>query len=196
MARNAKVARETKETNISIELNLDGSGEHQIDSPVPFFNHMLSAVARHGFFDLNVKATGDIEIDAHHTVEDMGIVLGEVVKKALGDKAGVRRFGRSTMPMHEALASVIIDLSGRPYLVYNVDMPKVKVGEFDVELVEEFFVAFCNHSGANIHVNLAYGDNLHHIIEAIFKAFGRALDEATSLDPRIVGVMSTKGSLE
>ncbi len=196
MARSAKVARETKETNISIELNLDGSGEHQIDSPVPFFNHMLSAVARHGFFDLNVKATGDIEIDAHHTVEDMGIVLGEVVKKALGDKAGVRRFGRSTMPMHEALASVIIDLSGRPYLVYNVDMPKVKVGEFDVELVEEFFVAFCNHSGANIHVNLAYGDNLHHIIEAIFKAFGRALDEATSLDPRIVGVMSTKGSLE
>ncbi len=196
MARSAKVARETKETNICIELNLDGSGEHQIDSPVPFFNHMLSAVARHGFFDLNVKATGDIEIDAHHTVEDMGIVLGEVVKKALGDKAGVRRFGRSTMPMHEALASVIIDLSGRPYLVYNVDMPKVKVGEFDVELVEEFFVAFCNHSGANIHVNLAYGDNLHHIIEAIFKAFGRALDEATSLDPRIVGVMSTKGSLE
>ncbi len=196
MARSAKVARETKETNISIELNLDGSGEHQIASPVPFFNHMLSAVARHGFFDLDVKATGDIEIDAHHTVEDMGIVMGEVVKKALGDKAGVRRFGRSTMPMHEALASVVIDLSGRPYLVYNVDMPKVKVGEFDVELVEEFFVAFCNHSGANIHVNLAYGDNLHHIIEAIFKAFGRALDEATSLDPRIVGVMSTKGSLE
>ncbi len=196
MARSAKVARETKETNISIELNLDGSGVHQIASPVPFFNHMLSAVARHGFFDLNVQATGDIEIDAHHTVEDMGIVLGEVVKKALGDKAGVRRFGRSTMPMHEALASVVIDLSGRPYLVYNVELPKVKVGEFDVELVEEFFVAFCNHSGANIHVNLAYGDNLHHIIEAIFKAFGRALDEATSLDPRIVGVMSTKGSLE
>jgi imidazoleglycerol-phosphate dehydratase len=196
MSRRAEVKRETKETNITIELNLDGSGKQQIDSPVPFFNHMLSAVARHGFFDLNVKATGDIEIDAHHTVEDLGIVLGEAVKQALGDKAGVRRFGRSTMPMHEALASVVIDLSGRPFLVFNVDMPKAKVGEFDTELVEEFFVAFCNHSGANIHVNLAYGDNLHHIIEGIFKAFGRALDEATSIDPRIEGVMSTKGKLE
>ncbi len=196
MARTAQVARETKETNISISLNLDGSGQQEIESPVPFFNHMLSAVARHGFFDLVVKATGDIEIDAHHTVEDIGIVLGEAFKKALGDKTGVRRFGRSTMPMHEALASVVIDFSGRPFLVYNVDLPKAKVGEFDVELVQEFFVAFCNHSGANIHVNLAYGDNLHHIIEGIFKAFGRALDEATSLDPRITGVMSTKGTLE
>ena len=129
-------------------------------------------------------------------MEDIGIVLGEAFKKALGDKTGVRRFGRSTMPMHEALASVVIDFSGRPFLVYNVDLPKAKVGEFDVELVQEFFVAFCNHSGANIHVNLAYGDNLHHIIEGIFKAFGRALDEATSLDPRITGVMSTKGTLE
>lgn len=196
MARTAQVARETKETNISIELNLDGNGQQQINSPVPFFNHMLSAVARHGFFDLIVNATGDIEIDAHHTVEDIGIVLGEAFKKALGDKAGVRRFGRSTMPMHEALACVDIDFSGRPFLVYNVDMPKAKVGEFDVELVQEFFVAFCNHSGANIHVNLTYGDNLHHIIEGIFKAFGRALDEATSIDPRISGVMSTKGKLE
>jgi imidazoleglycerol-phosphate dehydratase len=196
MSRSVKITRETKETNISIELGLDGSGQQQIDSPVPFFNHMLSAVARHGFFDLVVKATGDTEIDAHHTVEDLGIVLGEAVKQALGDKAGVRRFGRSTMPMHEALASVVIDLSGRPFLVFNVDMPKAKVGEFDTELVEEFFVAFCNHSGANIHVNLAYGDNLHHIIEGIFKAFGRALDEATSIDPRIDGVMSTKGKLE
>jgi imidazoleglycerol-phosphate dehydratase len=196
MSRSAKITRETKETNICIELNLDGSGRQQIDSPVPFLNHMLSAVARHGFFDLVVKATGDIEIDAHHTVEDLGIVLGEAVKQALGDKAGVRRFGRSTMPMHEALASVVIDLSGRPFLVFNVAMPKAKVGEFDTELVEEFFVAFCNHSGANIHVNLAYGDNLHHIIEGIFKAFGRALDEATSIDPRIDGVMSTKGKLE
>ncbi len=196
MARTAQVARETKETNICISLNLDGSGQQEIESPVPFFNHMLSAVARHGFFDLVVKATGDIEIDAHHTVEDIGIVLGEAFKKALGDKTGVRRFGRSTMPMHEALASVVIDFSGRPFLVYNVDLPKAKVGEFDVELVQEFFVAFCNHSGANIHVNLAYGDNLHHIIEGIFKAFGRALDEATCLDPRITGVMSTKGTLE
>ncbi len=196
MSRKAKIERETKETNIRIELDLDGSGQHHIESPVPFFNHMLSAVARHGFFDLTVKAEGDIEIDAHHTVEDMGIVLGEAFKKALGDKVGVKRFGRSTMPMHEALASVIIDFSGRPFLVFNVDMDKSKVGNFDTELVEEFFVAFCNHSGANIHVNLAYGDNLHHIIEGIFKAFGRALDEATSFDPRIQGVMSTKGTLE
>lgn len=196
MARQAKIARETQETRIAIELNLDGSGKYEIQSPVPFFNHMLTAVARHGFFDLNVDADGDIEIDAHHTVEDIGIVLGEVVKKALGDKAGVRRFGSFTMPMHEALAAVHIDFSGRPFLVFNVDIPKSKIGNFDTELVEEFFVAFCNHSGANIHVNLAYGSNLHHIIEAIFKAFGRALDEATSLDPRIDGVMSTKGSLE
>ncbi|MFO7814098.1 MAG: imidazoleglycerol-phosphate dehydratase HisB [Pelovirga sp.] len=196
MTRSATIERETKETAISITLNLDGSGQHDIDSPVPFFNHMLTAVARHGFFDLSVKATGDIEIDAHHTVEDLGIVLGEAFKKALADKAGVRRFGRATMPMHEALASVVIDFSGRPFLVFNVELPKVKVGEFDTELVEEFFVAFCNHSGANIHVNLAYGDNLHHIIEGIFKAFGRALDEATSIDPRIHGVMSTKGTLE
>ncbi len=194
--RSATIERQTKETAISITLNLDGSGQHEIDSPVPFFNHMLSAVARHGFFDLSVKATGDIEIDAHHTVEDIGIVLGEAFKKALGNKVGVRRFGRATMPMHEALASVVIDFSGRPFLVFNVDLPKAKVGEFDTELVEEFFVAFCNHSGANIHVNLAYGDNLHHIIEGIFKAFGRALDDATGIDPRIEGVLSTKGTLE
>lgn len=196
MSRTAKVHRETRETDISIELKLDGSGQHQIESPVPFFNHMLAAVARHGFFDLTVRASGDIEIDAHHTVEDLGIVLGEAFKQALGDKAGVRRFGRATMPMHEALASVIIDFSGRPFLVFNVALPKAKVGEFDTELVEEFFVAFCNHAGANIHVNLAYGDNLHHIIEGIFKAFGRALDQATGIDPRIEGVMSTKGKLE
>ena len=194
--RSATIERQTKETSIRLTLNLDGNGQHEIDSPVPFFNHMLSAVARHGFFDLNVKASGDIEIDAHHTVEDIGIVLGEAFKKALGDKVGVRRFGRATMPMHEALASVVIDFSGRPFLVFNVDLPKAKVGEFDTELVEEFFVAFCNHSGANIHVNLAYGDNLHHIIEGIFKAFGRALDEATGIDPRIEGVLSTKGTLE
>ncbi|MDF1579953.1 MAG: imidazoleglycerol-phosphate dehydratase HisB [Desulfuromonadales bacterium] len=196
MARSAEVTRETKETNISIGLKLDGSGLHHIETPVHFFNHMLAALARHGFFDLSVKASGDVEIDAHHTVEDLGIVLGEAFKQALGDKTGVKRFGRATLPMHEALASVIIDFSGRPFLVFNVDLPKAKVGEFDTELVEEFFVAFCNHSGANIHVNLAYGDNLHHIIEGIFKAFGRALDEATSIDPRISGVLSTKGKLE
>ena len=194
--RNATIERKTSETDIFLTLDLDGRGSSEIDTSVPFMDHMLGAVASHGFFDLKVQATGDVEIDAHHTVEDLGICLGEAFKKALGDKAGIRRFGRATMPMHEALASVIIDFSGRPFLVFNVDIPKAKVGEFDTELVEEFFVAFCNHSGANVHVNLAYGDNLHHIIEGIFKAFGRALDEATGLDPRIEGVLSTKGKLE
>ena len=196
MSRSATIKRQTKETQIEIELELDGKGQLDIATSVPFMDHMLTHVAKHGFFDLQVKASGDIEIDDHHTVEDLGICLGEVFRKALGDKAGIRRFGRGTMPMHEALASVIIDFSGRPFLVYNVALPKAKVGNFDTELVEEFFVAFCNHSGANLHVNLAYGDNLHHIIEAIFKAFGRALDEASSYDPRIEGVLSTKGKLE
>lgn len=196
MSRKATIERNTKETQISLELELDGQGNYAIETGVPFFDHMLDQVARHGFFNLNIAAKGDLEIDAHHTVEDVGICLGEAFKKALGDKTGVRRFGRGTMPMHEALASVILDFSGRPFLVFNVDLPKVKVGEFDVELVEEFFVAFCNHSGANIHVNLAYGDNLHHIVEAIFKALGRALDDATGLDPRIETVMSSKGMLE
>jgi imidazoleglycerol-phosphate dehydratase len=196
MSRSATIDRKTRETEIQLRLELDGRGESDIATPVPFFDHMLTHVARHGFFNLEVRASGDIEVDAHHTVEDLGICLGEAFKKALGDKKGIRRFGRGTMPMHEALASVILDFSGRPFLVYNVGMPKAKVGEFDTELVEEFFVAFCNHSGANIHVNLAYGDNLHHIIEAIFKAFGRALDEATQFDPRVEGVLSTKGKLE
>ncbi len=194
--RSAIIERKTRETQIRVELNLDGKGESRIATPVPFLDHMLDQIARHGFFDLVVEATGDVEIDAHHTVEDLGICLGEAFKKALADKAGIRRYGRGTMPMHESLASVILDFSGRPFLVYNVPLPKAKVGEFDTELVEEFFVAFCNHAGANIHVNLAYGDNLHHIIEAIFKAFGRALDEATGCDPRVQGVLTTKGKLE
>lgn len=196
MARKATIDRKTSETEISLTLQIEGSGEHTIDSGVPFFDHMLAQVARHGFFDIDLKAAGDLEIDAHHTVEDVGICFGEAYKKALGDKKGIKRFGRGTMPMHDALASVIIDFSGRPHLVYNVDLPKAKVGEFDVELVEEFFVAFCNHAGVNLHVNLAYGENLHHIVEAIFKAFGRALDEATGLDPRIEDVLSSKGKLE
>ncbi len=196
MARSATIERKTRETDIQIRLELDGRGECDIESPVPFFDHMLTQIARHGFFDLWVRAEGDIEIDAHHTVEDLGICLGEAFKQALGDKAGIRRYGRGTMPMHEALASVILDFSGRPFLVFNVDLPKAQVGNFDVELVEEFFTAFCNHSGANVHVNLAYGDNLHHIIEAVFKAFALALDDATQLDPRIEGVRSSKGKLE
>ena len=196
MARTATVERKTRETQIRVNLNLDGKGDSEIASPVPFFDHMLTQIARHGFFDLDIAAAGDIEIDAHHTVEDLGICLGEAFKKALGAKEGIRRYGRGTMPMHEALASVILDFSGRPFLVYNVLLPKAQLGNFEVELVEEFFVAFCNHSGANVHVNLAYGENLHHIIEAVFKAFARALDEATRLDPRITGVLSSKGSLE
>ena len=196
MARTATIERTTKETAIKLTLDLDGRGENRISSGVPFFDHMLTQIARHGFFDLEVGAQGDLEVDAHHTVEDLGICLGEAFKQALGDKAGVRRYGRGTMPMHEALAAVILDFSGRPYLVFNVPLPKAQVGNFDLELVEEFFTAFCNHSGANVHVNLAYGDNLHHIVEAVFKAFGRALDDATQFDPRIEGVLSSKGTLE
>jgi len=196
MARTATIDRSTKETNINLTLDLDGRGKYQIESGVPFFDHMLTQIARHGFFDLQLVGKGDLEIDAHHTVEDVGICLGEAFKQALGDKTGVRRYGRGTMPMHEALAAVILDFSGRPFLVFNVPLPKAQVGNFELELVEEFFTAFCNHSGANVHVNLAYGDNLHHIVEAVFKAFARALDEATQLDPRVEGVLSSKGTLE
>lgn len=196
MARTATIDRSTKETSIQLTLELDGRGEHRIESGVPFFDHMLTQIARHGFFDLQLYVKGDLEVDAHHTVEDVGICLGEAFKKALGDKAGIRRYGRGTMPMHEALAAVILDFSGRPFLVFNVPLPKAQVGNFELELVEEFFTAFCNHSGANVHVNLAYGDNLHHIVEAVFKAFARALDDATQIDPRIEGVLSSKGSLE
>ena len=196
MSRTACIERRTAETAIDLKLELDGSGQGEISTSVPFLDHMLTLLKGHGFFDLTINAQGDVEIDDHHTVEDMGICLGEAFKQALGDKKGIRRYGHFTMPMHEALASVILDFSGRPHLVFNVDMPKAKVGQFDTELVEEFFVAFCNHAGVNLHINLAYGSNLHHIIEAIFKGFGRALDEATQIDPRISGVMSTKGKLE
>jgi imidazoleglycerol-phosphate dehydratase len=196
MARTASIDRSTRETAIQVSLALDGSGQHDIASGVPFFDHMLTQIARHGFFDLAIKATGDLEIDAHHTVEDVGICLGEAFRKALGDKAGIRRYGRGTMPMHEALASVVLDFSGRPFLVWHVDLPKAQIGNFELELVQEFFTAFCNHAGANIHVNLAYGDNLHHIVEAVFKALARALDEATQIEPRVQGVLSSKGALE
>jgi imidazoleglycerol-phosphate dehydratase len=195
MSRSAEIKRQTTETDIVLELELDGSGQNDIQTPVPFFNHMLTQVARHGFFDLKVTAQGDVEIDDHHTVEDVGIVLGQAFKKALGDKAGIRRYGQKSLPMDEALASVIIDFSGRPCLVFNLDLPKAKVGGFDTELVKEFFAAFTNQAGATVHVNLAYGDNLHHIIEAVFKAFGRALDEATGFDKRVEGVLSSKGKL-
>jgi len=196
MTRTATIERNTKETQVRVELNLDGQGQASIATPVPFMDHMLGQIARHGLFDLWIEATGDVEIDAHHTVEDLGIALGEAFRQALGDKTGVRRYGKGTMPMHDALASVVLDFSGRPHLVFNADLPKAQLGNFETELVEEFFTAFCNHAGANVHVNLAYGDNLHHIIEGIFKAFAVALDEATGMDPRIQGVRSTKGKLE
>ncbi|MDY0191557.1 MAG: imidazoleglycerol-phosphate dehydratase HisB [Desulfuromonas sp.] len=196
MSRTAHINRRTAETAIDLSLDLDGRGNGDISTSVPFLDHMLTLLKGHGFFDLNIQAKGDIEIDDHHTVEDMGICLGDAFKQALGDKQGIRRYGRCTMPMHESLASVVLDFSGRPHLVFNVELPKAKVGTFDTELVEEFFVAFCNHAGVNMHINLAYGSNLHHIIEAIFKGFGRALDEACQSDPRISGVMSTKGKLE
>lgn len=195
MSRKASIERITKETQIKLTLELDGGGEAKVCTSVPFLDHMLNLFARHGLFDLTVEAKGDIDIDFHHTVEDIGIVLGEAFRKALGEKKGVRRYGKATVPMDETLATVAVDLSGRPYLVYNVRLPKVKIGEFDVELAREFFQAFVNNLGANLHINVMYGDNVHHILEACFKAVGRALDEATRLDSRIEGVLSTKGKL-
>lgn len=195
MSRTAAVERVTKETRIRLNLVLDGTGESKVCTSVPFLDHMLDLFARHGLFDLQVEAQGDIDIDFHHTVEDIGIVLGEALKRALGGKEGIRRYGQATVPMDETLASAAVDLSGRPYLCFNVTLPKVKIGDFDVELVREFFQAFANTGGLNLHINLAYGENVHHMVEACFKAFARALDEATRLDDRITGVLSTKGKL-
>ena len=195
MSRKATIERITRETQIKLTLDLDGTGEAKVCTSVPFLDHMLNLFARHGLFDLTVEAKGDIDIDFHHTVEDIGIVLGEALKEALGNKEGIRRYGQATVPMDETLASVAVDLSGRPCLVYNVRLPKVKIGEFDVELAKEFFQALTNNLAANIHINVMYGDNVHHILEACFKALARALDQATQMDPRIAGVMSTKGKL-
>jgi imidazoleglycerol-phosphate dehydratase len=193
--RNAEIERKTSETSVTIKLQLDGNGKTDISTTVPFLDHMLNLFARHGLFDLQVTAQGDTEIDAHHTVEDVGIVLGEAVKRALGDKQGIARYGTAVVPMDETLVAVTIDLSGRPYLVYHVPLPKVKLGSFDVELAREFFQAFANSCGCNLHLNLQYGDNVHHIIEACFKGFGRALDSAVRCDERVSGVLSTKGVL-
>jgi imidazoleglycerol-phosphate dehydratase len=195
MSRTASLERITKETQIKLTMEIDGTGKSKICSSVPFLDHMLDLFTRHGLFDLSIEAKGDIDIDFHHTVEDIGIVLGQAFREALGDKIGIRRYGQATVPMDETLASVAIDLSGRPYMVYNVKLPKVKIGEFDVELAREFFQAFANNAGANLHINVLYGDNVHHILEACFKGLARALDQATQLDPRIEGVLSTKGKL-
>jgi imidazoleglycerol-phosphate dehydratase len=195
MSRKATIERITRETQIRLTLDLDGTGDAKVCTSVSFLDHMLNLFARHGLFDLEVEAKGDIDIDFHHTVEDIGIVLGEAIKSALGPKEGIRRYGQATLPMDETLASVAVDLSGRPYLVYNVTLPKVKIGEFDVELAREFFQALTNNLAANIHINVMYGDNVHHILEACFKALARALDQASQHDQRIAGVLSTKGKL-
>jgi imidazoleglycerol-phosphate dehydratase len=194
--RIATISRKTSETDINLELAVDGRGVSKISSSVPFLDHLLTSFSRHGLFDLQLQAVGDIEIDFHHTVEDVGIVLGEAFKQALADKKGINRFGSVRVPMDEALAEVTVDLSGRAYLVYNVEISTPLVGSFATELVKEFFQAFANSCGCNLHVNLLYGSNAHHIIEACFKAFGRAMDVATALDSRVSGVvMSTKGVL-
>ena len=195
MSRKASIERITRETSIRLELEIDGSGEAKICTSVPFLDHMLDLFSRHGLFDLRVEAKGDIDIDCHHTVEDIGIVLGQAFREALGDKKGIRRYGQASVPMDETLASVAVDLSGRPCMVYHVNLPKVKIGDFDVELAREFFQAFTNNVGANLHINVMYGENVHHILEACFKGLARALDLATQIDPRIEGVMSTKGKL-
>jgi len=191
--RTAKIERKTKETDIKLTIHLDGEGKYTIDTSIPFLDHMLSLMSKHGLIDLRIKAKGDIDIDFHHTVEDIGIVLGKALKQALGDMKGITRYGQGSVPMDEALASVCIDISGRPYLVYKVEFPKKsKIKNFDPDLIEDFLQAFASSSHITLHVLSPYGRNTHHIIEAIFKALGRALKQAVSLDPRVKGVPSTK----
>ncbi|NUM53109.1 MAG: imidazoleglycerol-phosphate dehydratase HisB [Candidatus Hydrogenedentes bacterium] len=196
MPRTAQISRETKETKINLSVAIDGAGAIDATTGIGFFDHMLTHIAKHGLFDLTVNAKGDLEIDAHHTVEDVGICLGKAFAQALGDMKGIARFGHAVVPMDEALVEVAIDFSGRPFLVFEADLPRGKVGEFDSELTEEFFRAFAVNSRTTLHIVLRYGSNLHHCIEGIFKAFARALDRATQLDPRVTGVPSTKGMLE
>jgi len=194
--RRAEIQRKTSETQVKIRLNLDGTGKSRVHTTMPFLDHMLTLLAKHGRFDLTVLAQGDTEVDFHHTVEDIGIVLGETVAKALSNKMGIVRYGSFSVPMDEAIARVDLDLSGRPYLIYEVPLPKKKmIRDFDVELIEEFFKAFIVHSGITLHIIVPYGKNPHHILEAIFKAFGRALDQAVRSDVRTRGVPSTKGKL-
>ena len=193
--RQARVERKTKETEIALQLNLDGTGASKVHTPIPFFSHMLEAWAKHGLMDLAVEATGDVEVDIHHTVEDVGIVLGQALREALGDKKGIVRYGTAFVPMDEALLQASVDLSGRPFLVFNVPVQRTRVSNFDLDLLREFFRAFAFNAELTLHVNMHYGENLHHIAEAVFKAVGRALAEATRLHPRVAGVLSTKGSL-
>jgi imidazoleglycerol-phosphate dehydratase len=195
MVRSAKIARRTRETDITVNLDIDGSGKAEIETGMPFFNHMLDSFSRHGFFDVQIQAKGDLEVDYHHTVEDVGLALGQAFKDALGEKHGIRRFGEASCPLDETLAKVVVDLSGRPYLSYNVKIRAGRVGDFDTDLPHEFFAAFANQLGMNLHIDVPRGENPHHIIEACFKAFARAMDMATQIDARVQGALSTKGSL-
>jgi imidazoleglycerol-phosphate dehydratase len=194
--RQARVERKTKETEIAVQLGLDGTGAAKIKTPIPFFSHMLEAWSKHGLMDLALEAQGDVEVDQHHTVEDVGIVLGQALKQALGDKKGIVRFGTGTIPMDETLVSAAVDLSGRPFLVFSVPVARSRVSTFDLDLLPEFFRAFAFNAEITLHVTMHYGHNLHHITEAVFKAVGRALAQATRHDPRIAGILpSTKGTL-
>jgi imidazoleglycerol-phosphate dehydratase len=194
--RTAQVKRDTLETRVEVSLNLDGSGKTDLDTGVPFLEHMLEQVARHGLLDLTIVAKGDLHIDAHHTVEDIGITLGQAFDQALADKKGIRRYGHAYVPLDEALSRVVLDFSGRPGLEYGVSFARARIGEFDVDLLHEFFQGFVNHARVTLHIDCLRGDNAHHIAETVFKAFGRALRMAAELDPRMAGMMpSTKGSL-
>ncbi len=194
-ARIATVKRDTLETRIQVRVNLDGSGQAQLATGLPFFDHMLDQIARHGLIDLDIAAQGDLHIDAHHTVEDVGIALGQAVGQALGDKRGIRRYGHAYVPLDEALSRVVLDCSGRPGLEYAVEFPRARIGEFDVDLFREFFQGFVNHALLTLHIDALRGRNAHHIAETVFKAFGRALRRAVEPDPRTSGIPSTKGSL-
>lgn len=195
MSREALIERRTAETNIRVKLELDGSGNWQGSSGIPFFDHLLAQLARHGLLDLKVWAEGDLEVDNHHTVEDIGICLGQALKEALGNKTGIGRYGNALVPMDEALVQVVLDCSGRPYLAWGLELPPVRIGSLETELVEEFVRALVNNSGLTLHVRQLAGHNTHHLVEALFKALGRAVRQAVALDPQVAGVPSTKGSL-
>lgn len=196
MGRSAEVSRKTRETRIQLRVDIDGTGQAQVTTGIGFFDHMLTALARHGLMDLDVECTGDLDVDGHHTVEDVGIVLGQAIAQALGDRAGIRRYAEASVPLDEAVVRVVMDVSGRPYFAYQVDIPKWQMlGDYDVFLTPEFFRAVVHNAGLTVHIDLIRGENPHHIVEATFKAFARALDSATAFDPRVTGVPSTKGLL-
>ncbi len=195
MMRKAKISRKTKETEVKLDLNLDGSGKHRISTSIPFLDHMLTLFSVHGLFNLAVQASGDTAVDFHHTVEDVGICLGSALKKALGGKEGICRYGSAFVPMDESLSSVHVDLSGRPHLIYHLPLRKRKIGDFDTDLVKEFFQALVNNAAITLHAQVVYGDNGHHMVESLFKACGRALRKAVSQDKKVRGIPSTKGKL-